>query len=95
MVLSKPLERYTMKIIKISALWCMSCLIMHNRFEDLKKEYALEIIHYDIDTDDVSNFNIGNILPVCILLDENGQEIERIIGEISTKNLRKILEKYQ
>lgn len=81
-----------MKIIRISATWCMSCIIMNQRLDDLKDTYHLEFIDLDIDRDDVSIYEVQDILPVNILLNEKGQEIQRIKGEISTRKLRKLFD---
>lgn len=78
-----------MKVIRISALWCMSCMIMYERTQALQEEFGIDFIDLDIDQDDVSNYNIERTLPVLIFLDENNEEIGRVIGEISKKKLRK------
>lgn len=82
-----------MKVLKISSVWCPSCLIMNNTINKIKDEYNLNIISYDYDMDEniISQYNIGNILPVLIFVDDNDQEIKRVIGEKSKKELEKIL----
>ena len=83
-----------MKIIKISALWCPSCLIMNDVIEGIMEEKNIDLIKYDYDLDNeiVSKYNIGNILPVLILLDENDNEIKRIIGEHTKKEIIEFIE---
>ena len=84
-----------MKVLKISAIWCPSCIIMTNTVNNLKNEYPdLEWINYDYDMDEeiVKKYEIGNILPVLIFMDENGKEIKRITGEKSKKELKDIIE---
>ena len=77
-----------MKIIKISAIWCSSCLIMNNTLEDLKSPYGLNIIELDYDYDpEAKKYNPGTKLPVLIILNDQEQEIKRIIGEKSKKEL--------
>ena len=66
-----------MKVLKISSVWCPSCLIMNN--------------DYDMDEEIVKNYNVGNILPVLIFLDDKNNEIKRIVGEKGTKELENIL----
>ena len=82
-----------MKLIKISSVWCPSCLIMNSRYNELVKKYNLDIeeYDYDMDIDVVEKYKIGDILPVVIVMD-NKQELTRIIGEKSQKELNKILE---
>ncbi len=71
-----------MRVIKLTALWCPSCIIMNKIFDDINKEYNFEVISYDydFDNDEVSKYNIGKILPVFIFLKDN-KEVLRIIGE--------------
>lgn len=82
-----------MKLIKISSVWCPSCLIMNSRYDELVKNHNLDIeeYDYDMDMDVVEKYKIGDILPVVIVMD-NEQELTRIIGEKSQKELNKIFE---
>lgn len=82
-----------MKLIKFSALWCPSCLIMNGRVNKIVDEYNLEYIEYDYDIDDakVEEYKVGDILPV-IIIENNGKEVIRIIGEKSENELKRILE---
>ncbi len=80
-----------MKLIKISSVWCPSCLIMNPRYIELSKDLNvnMEEYDYDMDTEIVSKYKIGDILPVVIVMNNN-QELTRIIGEKSKKELNKI-----
>ena len=72
-----------MKIIKINAMWCPGCLISKNIWNEIEKDFPKhEYINldYDLDEEEVSKYNVGDILPVVIVLDDN-KEIKRIIGE--------------
>ena len=82
-----------MKLIKFSALWCPSCLIMNGRVNKIVDEYNLEYIEYDYDIDEskVKEYKVGDILPV-IIIENNGKEVIRIIGEKSENELKRILE---
>jgi len=80
-----------MKLIRISAIWCSSCIITHKFWEDLKEKYPNnEYIEYDYDDDEeeIKKYNIDEILPVVIVFKDN-KELKRIIGE---KNLIKEIE---
>ena len=83
-----------MKIIKITALWCPSCLITNDMINDIMEEYKIDLTEYDYDLDQdiVSKYNVGNILPVLIKVDENGEEISRINGEHSKKEIISFIE---
>lgn len=82
-----------MKLIKFSALWCPSCLIMNGRVNKIVDEYNLKYVEYDYDIDDakVEEYKVGDILPV-IIIENNGKEVIRIIGEKSEKELKRLLE---
>ena len=80
-----------MKIIKINAMWCPACLISKNIWDSLEKEYPNhEYINLDFDLDDVSKYNIGDILPV-VIFEDNNNEIKRIIGEKTRKEILDIV----
>ncbi len=82
-----------MKLIKISSVWCPSCLIMNPRYMEIikVKNIQYEEYDYDMDADIVEKYKVGNLLPVVIVLD-NDKELARIIGEKSKKELIKIFE---
>lgn len=86
-----------MKVIKISAVWCGSCLTMKHIWNELEKEYSFESITYDYDFDEeeVKKYNVGNKLPVAIILNDEGVELERIIGERKKKEIVDIINKYK
>ena len=79
-----------MKIIRISAIWCSSCIIMKSRFNDAIKDKDIEVESLDYDTDDIEKYNIGEILPVYIK-EEKGKEIDRLVGEHSKKEIERFL----
>ena len=85
-----------MKIIRISAIWCGSCIGMKNVWNEIVKTNDLDITNYDydIDTDMVKKYNIGKILPVSIFLNKE-EEVERLIGEISYNKLIETINKYR
>lgn len=76
-----------MKVIRISAIWCSSCLIMKSRFNEVTSELNIDIIDYDydIDTDIVDKYNVTDILPVYIKGDK------RLVGEHTKEEIRKFL----
>ena len=82
-----------MKLIKIISVWCPSCLIMNPRYSELSKEFNIDIdeYDYDMDTEIVSKYKIGDILPV-VIIEDNNQELTRINGEKSKKELNKNFE---
>ena len=76
-----------MKIIRISAMWCSSCILMKSRFNDVIKDFDVEVIDYDYDLDEdmVKKYQVGNILPVYIKGDK------RLVGEHTKEELKKFI----
>ncbi len=78
-----------MKIIKINAMWCPGCLISKSIWSDIEKMYPnfeYVSLDYDLDEEEVSKYNVGDILPVVIILKDN-EELKRIIGEKTKKEI--------
>ena len=77
-----------MKIVRISSTWCVSCIVMNKLLKNLKEEYPdFEYVEYDYDLDEeAKNYNVVNILSFIIIY-KNNEEIKRIIGEKSKKEL--------
>jgi len=76
-----------MEVIRISAVWCSSCLVMKSRFNEVASELNIKVIDYDydIDTDMVDKYNVTDILPVYIKGDK------RLVGEHTKEEIRKFL----
>jgi len=83
-----------MKIIRVSAVWCPSCLYTYHIYQSIQKKYP-DIVYqeYDYDMDDeiVSTYQIGNVLPVHIFLVEE-EEVGRLIGEKKETDFIDIIE---
>lgn len=86
-----------MRIIKISAIWCGSCISMKNKWKDIESIYDLNVVNldYDIDEEEVKKYNVGDRLPVSIFLNDDGSEITRLIGEKNKEDIIKIIEEYK
>lgn len=82
-----------MKVIKITSLACTSCIIMNQKFNEYKKDKNIEVIEldYDLNSDEVQKYNIGNILPVFIIYKDNEEKL-RIIGEKNKKEFFDLLD---
>lgn len=83
-----------MKIIKIGAMWCPACLIMNKRLKQIELTNKIEIICYDYDLDEdiVKKYKVGQVLPELIFLNENSEEIKRLIGEQPVETIEQIIE---
>ena len=78
-----------MKVIKINAMWCPGCLISKEIWQEIEKEkpnHEYVSLDYDLDEEEVEKYNVGEILPVVIIMD-NDKEIKRIIGEKTKKEI--------
>ena len=77
-----------MRVVKINAIWCSGCLVMNKIWKKITKEYNIETLEldYDMDEDEVSNYDVGDTLPVFIFFDED-KEVDRVIGEVSEKEM--------
>lgn len=79
-----------MKLIRIGASWCSSCLIMKSRVADILNDYPdieIENYDYDFDEDKVLEYQVGDILPVYIK--EDGT---KLIGEHTKEEFIKFIE---
>ena len=76
-----------MKVIRISAVWCSSCLIMKSRLNEVASDMNIEIedLDFDMDADRVDAYNIGDVLPVFIYKNK------RMQGEHTKDEIRKFL----
>lgn len=72
-----------MQLIRISAVWCMSCLYTYPIYQSIQAKYPeIEYIEYDYDQqeEEIKAYHVGEILPVHILM-KDGKEMGRLIGE--------------
>ena len=77
------------KLVRISAVWCPACLIMRPRFQEIEKIFPdFEHLEYDYDLEEeiIKKYQVGDILPVLILLDNN-KEVTRLIGEKTVQEI--------
>ena len=84
-----------MKILKFNAMWCSGCLVMKKTMKEIEEQYpniTIESYDYDMDEEMVKKWNVGEIIPVLIFTDENNNEITRLIGEKTKKEIIKEIE---
>lgn len=82
-----------MKILRISAIWCPSCIIMRPIYDEIVKEYNLESeeLDFDFDEERVESLEVGNTLPVAIIYDNENKELKRICGEKNINQIREVI----
>lgn len=74
-----------MKVVEISAIWCPSCLVMRSTYEKIYQKYHLDVQKLDYDTDDISSYDVGTILPVLIINNK------KFVGEVKMSEIEKYL----
>lgn len=81
-------------LIDFNAEWCGPCKAMAPVLTRLSQEYAgkLEIFSVDIDKSPDLAVRHGVMSVPTFLLFREGKAVERIIGAVSEKNLRKALD---
>jgi len=79
------------QIIYFSAKWCTACQSTAPLIEQLKSSKTAQVATVDVDYDVslVSQYNIKSV-PTTIVL-ENGNEIKRHVGSISTEGLKNLI----
>lgn len=83
-----------MKIVRLTALWCPACIVMHQMWQELEQLYPdIEFIKYDIDIDEemADYYDNPTILPLIVFY-RNEQELLKVNGEKNKKELIKIIE---
>ncbi len=81
-----------MKLVRISAIWCTSCILTYKDYQKIKEEYknyTYEELDYDMD--DITKYDVKDILPVIIIYKDD-KEVTRITGEKRYKEIKNILE---
>lgn len=84
-----------MKVIKIGASWCSGCIIMQQRWEEIEKQRDVPSEYFDFDIyEDMlkETYHIGDKIPVFIFLNNKNQEVKRLIGEPSIKEINEALD---
>lgn len=82
-----------MNIVKIGAMWCPGCIVMHKTWVKIEQEYPdIEITTYDLDMDseEVEKYEVGSTLPVIIFYKDN-TEYKRLIGEKKYDDIENII----
>ena len=86
-----------MKIIKIGAMWCPGCIVMHKVWNQFSKNYPnikIDSLDLDMDEEEVKKYNIGDTLPVIIFYKDD-IELERLVGEKNFEDIESVIKKYE
>ena len=68
-----------MKLIKFTASWCMPCKNLESRLNKL--DLTIDLFSYDVEeeVDLTEEWKVRNV-PTVILVDDNGHEVKRWVG---------------
>ena len=68
-----------MKLIKFSASWCMPCKNLESRLNNL--DLTIDLFSYDVEEEIelTEEWKVRNV-PTVILVDDNGHEVKRWVG---------------
>ncbi|MBS3972304.1 MAG: thioredoxin family protein [Erysipelotrichia bacterium] len=81
-----------MKVIILSAIWCPACLIVKSTIHKIQKDHPMFQPQFiDIDEEEAlaSQYEPLKVLPVFMILDEEGQVIKRMSGELNKDTILK------
>jgi thioredoxin 1 len=73
-----------MKVIKFSASWCGPCKMLARNLEDITTNIPIENVDIDENQDAAIEYGVRGV-PTMIMLDENNNEIKRMVGMQSLK----------
>lgn len=83
-----------MRIIKFGAEWCSACRVSDPILDDLRVDYPIEYVDVDKQEDEAFNtFKIRNI-PAVIILNGEGNEVERLVGAKTKVEYSEIFKKH-
>ena len=63
---------------------------MKSRFNDIIKNQNIEVVNLDYDTDNIEEYDINDVLPVYIKM-ENNKEVSRLIGEHTKEEIERFI----
>lgn len=82
-----------MKIFKFYADWCGPCKALTKTLDSMN----INVIPIDIESDEndlTTKFKIRSV-PTLIFVDDNDNELDRLIGMQSSETIQKIISKYE
>jgi thioredoxin 1 len=75
-----------MKVLKFSADWCNPCQTLAKTLESMDLNVEIESVDIDAEPSRVAKFGIRGV-PTMVLVDDNGKELSRSVGVMSSKEI--------
>ena len=75
-----------MKVLKFSATWCGPCKMLARNLEDVNTNIPIENIDIDEHQDTAVEYGVRGV-PTMIMIDENNNQVKRLVGMQSLKQL--------
>jgi thioredoxin 1 len=75
-----------MKVLKFSATWCGPCKMLARNLEDVNTNIPIENIDIDDHQDTAVEYGVRGV-PTMIMIDENNNQVKRLVGMQSLKQL--------
>lgn len=79
------------QVLYFSAKWCTACQATTPLIESVKRNGAAQVAMVDVDYDVslTQEYNVKSV-PTTVIL-ENGNEIKRVVGSISSEQLKNLI----
>lgn len=78
------------KMLKLGASWCQPCNMLDKVLETAQLNVEVEKIDIEKNPEVAQQYKIRGV-PVCILFDENGNEISRKSGYMTESELKSFI----
>lgn len=79
------------KVLKFSAAWCGPCKVLKKTLDEMESvKPLLEEVDIEENEDLCLKYNIRNV-PVLVFLDENDNEIERLVGNLPKNKIEETI----
>lgn len=90
-------ERTTLLLVKFGAAWCRPCQAIQPTLEKIAAEWEgdVEVYASDVDSDPtIADAWSVRSVPTLVLIDEEGEELGRLIGLSSYKQIDSLLSEH-
>lgn len=79
-----------MKLLKFQASWCQPCKVLTASMQGMDIPYPVEIVDAEENEEILTKYNVRSV-PALILVNEDGSEVDRLVGSSSKDAVSKFL----